>query len=131
MKYLLITLCSLFLSCTDEADIYPYGEIDGLWSVVYYNKSPMLGQITEYDSGEVVFKISLPTVTVEVIDTVQFDRINEGMYNISFEEGSCDFEDFRTVYFDEMQLGTLSIAHEDSIVISEGCVDGSIVSLIR
>lgn len=119
------------LGCAEQEVPDPYHGIDGKWSVVYYNESPMVGEIMQFEPGEIVFQMSSGSVSVSIEDHVEMDRIEEGNYKISFDDGPCDYEAFKSIFFDDQRLGTLSIYGRDSIVISEGCVDGLIIGLVR
>lgn len=126
----LFFLCWLTVACAEQEG-NPYGDLSGKWSVVYYHRSPMTGQVFSFVQGDIVFEFSSNTVKVSFKDDVNFDRIEEGVYDLSFRDGPCDYPDSRSIYFNDLRLGTLSVSREDSLVISEGCVDGSTLALIR
>lgn len=131
--FFLMTL--IVFSCKDDDKVIP-DNIDGNWSLVEYVPSAFFPDNNQtFATGQVVWKFNSETkqVKVSIQNGVEFDLIDEGEYNYEFGDNGCNDGQNLFIIIGERGFGTLirDKISEDTLIISNACVDGHIMTFIR
>lgn len=124
------------LSASCQKETQNDSDLEGEWYLTEYTPQAEFPEVTEtYASGQITwtFNTRKQQVTVEIQEGVDFDVISEGKHRYEFGDNGCNHEDNLFIKVGDTGLGTLIRDHiaDDSLVISDACVDGHILIFAR
>lgn len=137
MKNLLLLSLTIFIigiSSSCKKDKNSGGTLNGDWNLVSYIPSAISSTAQLYNSGEVVWAFNTSANAIDIgIDTlVNFNYIDAGSYNYVFNTQSCG-DPGTGLEINGVNYGSLdqSRVANDTLVLTDACVDGAILVFTR
>lgn len=132
--FLFFLMTFFFASCKDDS--INSSNIDGNWSLVEYVPSAFNPDDNQtFAPGQVVWKFSsdIKQIEVSIQNGVEFNLLDEGTYDYKFGDNGCNYDENLFIIIDERGFGVLikDKISEGTLIISNACVDGHIMTFTR
>jgi hypothetical protein len=110
--------------------------LDGTWYLTEYIPSAEFQvNIRTFEPGQIswTFDTINQKIDIKIDKGVNFNLIKEGSYNYEFGDNGCNYDDNLFIIIDNRGFGTLikTGIPNDTLVISDACVDGHILNFSR
>lgn len=137
IPFVCIAMFLMFTACEEELPTDRDNENKDAWSLVRYQQSAFFpDQFQAFDKDQIVWSFDADNQSLEIkIDEV--DKIENlpvaGTYQYEFKDHGCNEGDNQYIEIEERGYGVMITDHvaNDSLIITNECVDGHIILFIR